>query len=664
MIQPEALKQARPWMWSTGIGTDVWAMLCACSAGDLETVRSLVERDPSLVRCHYEYRTPLSFSIRENHWNVVAFLLDNGASKMSLGNPIEMASDRGLDEMVELLERRYHELHGTSEEGEPVAAAIRARNIGTVRRLLAERPGRIHAADRTSNQPIHWAVMTRNIEMIDEVLAHGADINAQRGDGALPIHLTNGDYDYRGWRDVPEDVRTTPAEVYRHLVTHGAEVDLGMAAYQGDIERVREILADDPAQANRVSEYNSYYIGCGAPLKNAVAGGHIEIVRLLLAHGADPNLPEEGIAPQGHALYTAVSRGDYAIAKLLLERGAYPNPAVESSADAVWIAIRAGDKRVLELLGSYGATMGVPLRLDGQVSYPDIVAAGIERPLHILAYYGDLNAAAELLARKPALANDREALEMAAGQGHEEFVRLLLRFQPDLARQVTFSKPRQIAQLLFALGMDPNRPDWLHKTPLHHFAANGDIESAALFLENGADLHARDEEHRSTPLAVAAMKGQTRMVEFLLRRGARPELPEDPPWATPMAWARRRGHEDVIRVLERFQASELPPSPSWQSLEGLANDLVTAFASGDERALANIRKHFRLDRHLTWDRPALEVQVRRLRSAIEERLDQMGEPRERSDALSLAHARLLIARSEGYADWTALMAELRDREAN
>jgi hypothetical protein len=253
---------------------------------------------------------------------------------------------------------------------------------------------------------------------------------------------------------------------------------------------------------------------------------------------------------------------------------------------------------------------------------------------------------------------------MAAGQGHEEFVRLLLRFQPDLARQVTVSKPRKIAQLLFTLGMDPNRPDWLHKTPLHHFAANGDIESAALFLENGADLHARDEEHRSTPLAVAAMKGQTRMVEFLLRLGARPELPEDPPWATPMAWARRRGHEDVIRVLERFQASELPPSPSWQSLEGLANDLVTAFASGDERALANIRKHFRLDRHLTWDRPALEVQVRRLRSAIEERLDQMGEPRERSDALSLAHARLLIARSEGYADWTALMAELRDREAN
>jgi hypothetical protein len=32
-------------------------MFCAAIAGDLGTIERLVSRDPSLVRCHYAYRT-------------------------------------------------------------------------------------------------------------------------------------------------------------------------------------------------------------------------------------------------------------------------------------------------------------------------------------------------------------------------------------------------------------------------------------------------------------------------------------------------------------------------------------------------------------------------------------------------------------------------------
>ncbi len=245
----------------------------------------------------------------------------------------------------------------------------------------------VNAGDNRSNQPIHWAVMTRQLDLIDDLLARGADINSARQDGARPIQLTNGDYHFRGWRDVSAEVTTTPAEVLDHLHSRGAYVDINTAASIGDLDRVRELLDADPSRANRVADYVTYYIGSGAPLKNAAARGHLEVVKLLLDRGADPNLPEEGIAPHGHALYSAVYNGHHEIAKLLLEHGAYPSPPVESSADALSIAL--GKSRCE----------------DGRAA---LFVHGSEArdPSTLLAYYGDVQTAAAVFAANPALAND------------------------------------------------------------------------------------------------------------------------------------------------------------------------------------------------------------------------------------------------------------------
>jgi ankyrin repeat protein len=398
---------------------------------------------------------------------------------------------------------------------------------------IDDSPELLHSGDERSNQPIHWAVMTRQIDIIDELLKRGADINARRSDGARPIHLSNGDYFYRGWRDVPKDVATSPGEVLAHVIARGAVVDIWTAAHMGDLNRVRELLDQDPTLVNRVSDYYGYYLGSGSPLRNAAAKGHVEIVKLLLERGADPNLPEEGIAPHGHALYAAVYNGHYEIARLLLENGAFPNPEVESSADALSIALRRSDEKMVELLASYGAA----------------------RSVELLAYYGDVRTAAAVFAANPGLADDPGALASAAGNGHETFVRLMLRYQPGLAKRVaTGAKTRELTELLFEHGMDPSRPDWLGITPLHEFARKGDLEKATIFIDHGADLHARDEDICSTPLGWAAKFGKTPMVELLLRHGAEPNLPGDPPWATPLAWATRRGHRDIVELLKQHGA--------------------------------------------------------------------------------------------------------------
>jgi uncharacterized protein len=652
LIQPEPLKQARPLFWSPGIGTDVWEMFLACMRGDLAAVKRLVAKDPALVRAHHEYRTPLSFAVRENRLAVAEFLLERGAASVGLGDPLEMARDRGHVEMERLLARKVAELHGASEKGEAVAAAIRARDVAKVRALLDASPELLHAGDRRSNQPIHWATMTRQLAVIDELLERGADIEARRFDGARPLHLTNGDYTYRGWRDVPDDVTTKPREVYAHLVARGACVDVWMAAYTGDLDRVRALLDAEPGLANLTNEYNSYYAGCGSALQNAAAGGHREIVELLLERGADPDLPEEGIAPNGRALYSAVYNGHHEIAELLLERGARTDAPVESSADPVWIAIRAGDRRMLMLLAAHGATWKIPIDLDGALTYADIVALGLRRSLKVLACFGDVATATPLFERDPSLANDPAALEGAASHGHEEFVRLLLRHQPGLPRRAAVARPRAMAELLFAHGMDPDRPSWMRRTPLHQFAAEGDVESAALYLAHGADIHSRDEEERSTPLAMAARNGKRRMVEFLLRRGAQTCLPDDPPWARPLAWARRRGHTAIARLLEDHERTGELPLRSRAGSEALAADLVEAYRSGETGALERIADFLEGRRALLWDRPPLDVRIARFRRHVRERL---GRRDDLADTLALDDARALIARAEGCSSWSELV---------
>jgi ankyrin repeat protein len=538
MTQPTALQKEEPLFWSTGLGTDVWQMFCAARDGDVEKIKKLLIKDHSLVRGAYDYRTPMSFAVANDRLEVAEYLLQHGASPVDsgTGDPlIQMARDRGLGPMEELLERALNHRKG-SEAGKLIAEAIRNRDLKAFNVLLASSDEYTHATDDEGNQPIHWATMSRQPEMIDVLLARGADINAKRPDGARPIQLTNGDYSYRGWRDVPGEWKWKPNDIYLHLVSKGAYVDICMAALKGDEARVRTLLDLDPSLANKPSEYVTYYAGSGTPLKNAAMAGRMAIVKLLLEKGADPNLPEEGIAPMGHALHSAVVYNHIEIVKLLLEHGAHPNVPVESSADTLTAALERGDKAMINLLCSFGAA----------------------RSLDLLAYYGDIQTAAAVLKANPALADNVPALETAAGQGNEDFIHLILHYQPDLPKHIAVGvesrgpqdaiKSRELTEFLFQRGMNANFRNWLGITPLHRFAARGDIHNAALFLEHGADIDAIDEQHCTTPLGWAAKAGKAEMVQFLLEKGANAHLPTDKLWARPRAWAEKRGHEAVLAL--------------------------------------------------------------------------------------------------------------------
>ena len=464
-LQPAALKSDDKLTWSAGRGSDVWALFQACASGDFPAVQALVAQDPALVRAHYEYRKPLYFAIRENRVEVARFLLERDSNPMDLwvdDDPIEIARDRGYADMEYMLLETLATKFNASSKGEPVAQAIRDHDLEKMRELLDAQPDLLHAGDKRSNQPIHWATMTRQLEAIDELVQRGADINARRMDGARPIHLTNGDYFYRGWRDVPRSWPATPADVMTHLKSLGASIDLPTACHTGDIDRVRELLRQDPSLANTLGDHEGYYPGAGSPLSNAAAAGRMDIVQLLLDHGADPNLPEEQYAPKGRALYSAVYHGHYDIAKLLLERGAFPNPPVESSGDALWISRQwRPDKRMEELLLSFGA--------------------------------------------KP-----------ESDQPKDEWSREhnWLRVSPlhDAARRGDVSK----AKALLKAGADLNaRDEHLRSTPLGWAAKFGHLKMVKFLLKRGAAKRLPDDPEWATPLAWAERRGHPAIAKLL-----------------------------------------------------------------------------------------------------------------------------------------------------
>jgi hypothetical protein len=218
---------------------------------------------------------------------------------------VSIAKDRGYIELSDYLESVLKERFHITTDSQDIVTAIKAFDFHLVKDLIEKRPELVHAADERGNQPIHWAVLTRQLDLIDYLLDYGADINAVRPDGAKPIDLTNGDYHYRSWyRDLPPNGLRKHDVVIGYLMAKGAYCDISVAAKIGYYDRVKELLDKDPGLVNRLPSHVGYY--SGLPLRCAASAGHLEIVKLLLQRGANPNEPEPGIAPQGGALHAAI----------------------------------------------------------------------------------------------------------------------------------------------------------------------------------------------------------------------------------------------------------------------------------------------------------------------------------------------------------------------
>lgn len=219
---------------------------------------------------------------------------------------------------------------------------------------------------RSADTPLHVAVRAESIEAARCLLDHGADPNSRTENGLSPVFLArdrqllallvahSADLEARSvFGETPVESAASFGEFEKaeYLLSSGASYSFRTAVYLGDLQRVRECVAQRPHLVASLRDHFGR-----TPLHWASAAGHAHIVEWLLAHGADVN--ELSLSAGGRAAVSALSIGTTypAVVAVLLREGANPNaPVGPFGRSALHTAVCAQNAESIKLLLLYGA---------------------------------------------------------------------------------------------------------------------------------------------------------------------------------------------------------------------------------------------------------------------------------------------------------------------
>ncbi|MPY90050.1 MAG: hypothetical protein GEU99_19270 [Luteitalea sp.] len=363
---------------------------------------------------------------------------------------------------------------------EQFRTALHAEDVDRVRELLEQ-----HAEVRAAvNAPIsHFdsrpvARATKNLPLLDLLLAYGADLNLKSAWWAGGFGLLEG---------------CTPEEA-APLIERGAVVDIFAATNLGMFDRLRELLDRDPSLAHarggdgktplhyaRTVEIAQHLIDRGADLDarcvdhESTAAQYLvheapDVVRLLIARGAwfdifiaiglrDVDLVERCLRDDTEALDHRTWQGTYTVAhngkrpatreEIGDRRGDVYRWVFDHNMSAIEAAARLGYDEIVELLLGHASPTQRLLAACGKAdraaaeavtaSHPNVVASLRRDQMRLIAdkaHANDTAAVALMLdlgfdshVTGP---DDAEPIRWAAFQGNADLVRLLLQHDPPI----------------------------------------------------------------------------------------------------------------------------------------------------------------------------------------------------------------------------------------
>jgi len=350
------------------------ALMTAVRTGALDAIVLLLDRGADIDARDREFeQTALMLAVREAHPKVVALLLERGAdvdARTRVGptpNFVKPCKGTGCGS----------EGVGINRGGLPDRGRRGAALGGMTSLLYAARDGRteeaalllaagadVELAEANGMRPLLMALLNDQLGVARLLLAHDADVNADDFWGRTPLFAA---VEYRNLdmnnREV--DAPTTNGvdrepllAMIAELIAHGADVNA----------RTREV---PPSRRWLYSLGDVSWVDFTGqtPFLRAALSGDVATMRLLLEHGADPNLPTQaGTTPLMAAsgvnwvvaqTYTESPQSLLEAIQLCLDHGADINAANSMRLTALLGAANRGANDIIRLLVANGARVDV-----------------------------------------------------------------------------------------------------------------------------------------------------------------------------------------------------------------------------------------------------------------------------------------------------------------
>ena len=492
------------------------ALLCGCALTGVRANAAAISPDGAtpLMEAAYEGDLAKARLALKAHADVKAKNL-YGVDAMQL------AAEGGNTALIELLLKAGAEANTANPDGETALHLVARTGNVDAAKLLLKAGAKVDAREKFGGQtPLMWAAARRHAPMVELLASSGADVNA---------HSTIRDYqrvataesrakflDRGGFTPLIYAARENCRDCVAALLKHKADIGLAdpsddpplsIALMNANWDVAKQLI-DSGADVNQWDLFGQAPLhvaiatmnrrGNNNPLdldaQNQITGR--DVVKLLVAHGADPNQQlfyrapgrDPGIGRGLTPFLAACASGDIEIVKLLLANGANPKLATADGQGAIVLAV-----------GS----------LSGGTANP-----------------GARSAQAGVVYTDPSEAKGPGTA--AAGASHED-------------PTVTLIK------LLAASGADVKliaQPHFLQRTrggsALHYAVRTGNKAVMAVLVELGADVNAKDADGLTAldyaqgrgyvPFLQLAQAPRKDLIDPLRGWGANVELAKTPDW--------------------------------------------------------------------------------------------------------------------------------------